>query len=202
MEDQKTITEEDLEKFPALKDQGLQVGDPFPVKQEKTPASSEAVLKPGQVIVDADLLKSILAEVEGMREKVGKVDQLERDNEMLQSVADKGRLATWQAKNNPQGLVRTARAWVWKGQLVKATLTLKNQVFTDVNGRVYTDQILKVILADATEHEISYDQFAKEKEYREGDIVKRSTSDENAQTFYTLKFKDGELFEVNYLFIN
>lgn len=192
----KLITEDDLQNDPKLAEAGLNVGDAFPAPEKKI------VLKEGQVAVDVVMLQNILDEVKALRGVSEEVTQLKKDNEMLLAVADKGRIVNYQTKNNPQGLVRTARAWVFNGKLVKATITLKNQVFTDVNGRVFTDQVLTVYFEDGTNDEMPYDKFMKEKEDREGDIIKREVNDENGQTFYTLKFKDGKEFSVNYLFIN
>lgn len=164
----------------------------------------EEVSKPktGKVEVDIEMLQSILKEVEGLREIAGKVDRLQKDNEMLVSVADSGRLARWQERNNPKGLVRTARAWLYDGKLVKGTFTVRNDAFVDTLGRIHTDQVLKVIFEDGVEKEIAYDTFSKGKQLIEGDIIKRETDDETGNTYYTLKFPDGKTFQVNYLFLN
>jgi hypothetical protein len=159
--------------------------------------------KPAEtVVVDRTMLEEILKEVQNLRGVGEEVVKLRKDNEMLLAVADKGRLQNYQAKNNPQGLVRTARAWVYEEKLVKATVTLKNQAFTDTMGRVHTDQVLNVIFEDGKEHEVTYDQFMKERTLIEGDIISRTTNDQNGQTFYTLKLKDGKEFVVNQLFTN
>lgn len=201
-----TVTVEALEAHPEWAESGVKVGDPIPEDKSTTENPKVAVKKKETIEVDVEMLKNILRDVEELRVKVGKVDQLTKENEMLLAVADKGRIANYQAKNNPQGLVRSARAWTWKvaggEKLVKATLTVRNEVFTDTNGRVFTDQVLNVILEDGTEMEVAYDRFMKEKGLVEGDIIKRSTNDENGQTFYTLKLKDGKEFTVNYLFLN
>lgn len=187
----KIITEELLAEHPEWTEAGLKIGDEIPKKPKKD-----------VVEVDRETMEQLLKDVGDLQKKAEKVDQLERDNKMLVEVADKGRLQNWQNKNNPKGLVRTARVWVWNGELVKATYTVKNSAFTDSQGRIHTDQILNVITEDGKEKEVAYDQFNKERTLIEGDIIKRVTDDENGQTFYTIKLKDGKEFIVNQLFTN
>lgn len=191
MAEEKNITEESLAEHPEWSEAGLVVGDKIPKEKRE---------KKNTVEVDSDVLQNLLKEVEAMRGLPEKIDKLTKENEMLVDVADKSRLATWQSRNNPQGLTRSARAWIWNGKLVKATLTMRNKAFTDVLGRVHTDQVLKVILEDNTEEEVAYDQFTKERELTEGDVIAKSETEHGM--FYTLRFKDGKEYTVNYLFLN
>lgn len=186
----KKITEQSLAANPEWISSGLKVGDDEP-KKEKTKSVVE---------IDVDTLKDFLEEMKGLKLIAEKVSKLEKDNAMLLEVADKNRLANYQMKNSPTGLVRVARAWVWNGELIKATITLKNSAYTDTLGRVHTDQVLNVIFKDGTQKEVTYDQFMKERTLREGEIVSKTES--KGQMFYTLKFKDGEEFIVNGLFVN
>lgn len=190
MADPKLITEESFAEHPEWAAAGLKIGDKIPKEKKNT------------VEVDVATLQQLLNDVGDLKKKSELVDQLQADNKMLLEVADKGRVQNYQAKNNPKGLVRTARAWMWNGALVKATYTVKNSAFTDSQGRIHTDQVLNVIMEDGSEKEIAYDQFNKERTLLEGDIIKRSTDEESGQTFYTLKFKDGKAFTVNQLFTN
>lgn len=196
MDNEKVITEESLEANPQWEKDGLKVGDPEPVAPVVPKPKSETVT------VDRQMLEDILKEVSSLRAMPEEMDRLKKDNEMLLAVADKSRLSNYQARHNPQGLVRTARVWQWKDQLVKATVTVRNEAFTDNIGRVHTDQVLNVIMEDGTEEEVTYDKFSKEKGLLEGDIISRSTNDQTGQTFYKMKLKDGKEFEVNYLFLN
>lgn len=191
---EKIITEESLAEHPEWAEEGLEVGNPEP-KQEKKP-------KAETVVVDRAMLEGILTELAGLRTKVDRVDQLESDNKMLLEVADKSRISTYQSKNNNGTLVRTARVWMWKDKIVKATMTVRNEAFTDNFGRVHTDQVLNIIMEDGSEAEVAYDHFAKEKGLVEADIISRNTNDETGQTFYKMKFKDGKEIEINYLFLN
>lgn len=208
--DIKLITDETFALHPEWDSAGLKVGDPEPVIDTASPVEPAVLAGRGKsvknetdtVTVDREMLNSILKEVTELRGKVEKVDQLEKDNAMLLEVADKSRVATYQARNNPSGLVRTARAWLWNGKLVKATVTIRNDVFTDTVGRIHTDQVLNVIMDDASEMEVPYDKFAKEKDFAEGEIIKKNTNEENGQTFYTLRFKDGKTADINYIFLN
>lgn len=208
----KLITDETFALHPEWDSAGLKVGDPEPVIDTESPIDPVLPATTGRgksaknetdtVTVDREMLNSILKEVTELRGKVDKVDQLEKDNAMLLEVADKSRVATYQARNNPQGLVRTARVWMWDGKYVKATVTIRNEVFTDSVGRIHTDQVLNVIMADGSEVEVPYDKFQKEKGFAEGEIIKKSTNEENGQTFYTMRFKDGESLDINFLFLN
>lgn len=154
------------------------------------------------VTVDVSMLEDILKEVQGLRGMAADFETVKKDRDMLLEVVDKGRLQNWQARNSPQGLVRSARAWVYDDKLVKGTVMLKNIAFTDNIGRVHTDQVLKVIFEDTSEKETTYDEFMKSRTLLEGDIISRSTDDLSGQTFYKLKFKDGKEIEINYLFLN
>lgn len=195
MADENLITVELLAANPDWVEKGLKIGDPVPVVKQPDK-------KPETVVVDRVMLENILKEVGDMRAKVGLVDQLTKDNEMLLAVADKSRLARYQSQHNPQGLVRSARVWLWHGKIVKATVTVRNEAFTDNVGRVHTDQVINVFLEDGSEEEVTYDKFSKEKELVDADIIKRSTDDSNGQTFYTMKLKDGKEIAINYLFLN
>lgn len=197
MAEQKLITEESLVANPEWIAKDLKVGDPEPETKK------ERVLKPGVVEVDREMLEGILKEVGELRSKVDKVDQLEKDNAMLIEIADKSRLSNYQARNAGKvSLVRTARVWAWNDKIVKATVTVRNEAFTDNIGRIHTDQVLNVILEDGSEVEVPYDKFAKEKGLLEGDILSRSTNDETGQTFYKMRLKDGKEISINYLFLN
>lgn len=170
--------------------------------EEEAKVSKTAKAKTGMVEVDAEMLQNILKEVGEMRTKIERVDQLEKDNAMLLAVADVGRIATYQSRQPGSSLVRTARLWVWKDKIVKATVTVRNEAFTDNIGRIHTDQVLSVIMEDGSEVEVPYDHFSKEKGLVEGEIISRSTNDETGQTFFKMRLKDGKEIDINYLFLN
>lgn len=150
-----------------------------------------------KIEVDADVLQSILEKVEKMEKDNKKKDE---KIEMLESVADKGRVANYQQKNARGELIRHMRAWIWRKKIVMASVTLRNDSFYDAQNRAFVDQVLKVIFEDGTEAEVSYAQFNKEKEYLPGEVISRTSSEHG--DFVTLRFKDGKEKAMNILFLN
>lgn len=207
MADEILITEETLAEHPEWTAKDLKVGDPVPAVEITTEPivttrSRASKTESPTVEVDREMLEGILKEVGELRDKVNKVDQLEKDNAMLLEVADKSRISSYQAKQIGVNLIRTARVWTWQDKIVKATVTVRNEAFTDNIGRVHTDQVLNVIMEDGTEIELPYDRFAKEKGLVEAEIIGRNTNDVSGQTFFKMKMKDGKEIEINYLFLN
>lgn len=149
------------------------------------------------VVVEEKVLKDILSKVEGLETER---DSMRATITMLESVADKSRVATFLAKNSRGELIRTASAWKWKGKFVVATVTEKNESYVDMYGRQVVDQILKVVFDDSTETEYSYANFMKERELVSGEVIKRAS--EESGDFWTLKFPDGKQMTFNLLFLN
>ena len=156
------------------------------------------------VEVPRSALEQILAR-QKEQEQVNK-DQAEKIR-MLTEVADKGRLARYEEKNRPGGLLRRATVRTWEGSLVLGWKMTTDEVgLSTVDGRtvLIEKQIVSLYLDTGNKEpevrEVPLLDFSRNYKTLPGDIVKQSKG-EFGET-YTLRLEDGRNIELDIRFIN
>lgn len=155
---------------------------------------NETKTKDNIIEIEKDVLKSLIARMEN----------LEKDNEMLKFSADKGRVSRYEMMNQ-QDLIRTAKVSFLKDDkgILKAIVawrTVQDDVFIDVNGIYREDQVIEVFFEDKKSSKIRYVDFARLVEKIEGEIIEKKQTKEGE--IYKIQMKDGKEYDLDIKFIN
>lgn len=158
------------------------------------------VEKKETVEIEKATLDKILDTIE-KQEKAN--EKLTKDIDMLRSVADKGRLAKYEAENNPGGLIRKAKVGMWEGSPVIGWAKVKDEVgFKD--GRLQFTQIIRLFIDDGTatpvEKDMDYLYWAQNMTHQEGEVVEKNST--NNGEYWTVQMADGRKIKVDIRFIN
>lgn len=157
------------------------------IKKEEQP-------KKKMVEIEADDLKAILA----------RLDNVEKDNEMLKYASDKGRLAKYEIMNQ-KDIIRTAKISFLKDnkgkqQAVVAWRTVQDDVYLDAHGIYHEDQVIEVTLEDDSKNKLRYIDFARLVEKKEGEIIKKKQTKDGE--VFKIQMKDGKEYDLDIKFIN
>jgi len=153
-----------------------------------------------KVEVERGVLESIL---DNQKRMEGTIETQTKTIEMLKSVADKGRLAKYDADHS-EVLIRRANVGVWEGAVVLGWASAKDEVGF-VHGVLKETQIIKLYLdagkgKEPTTEEIEFLYFYRNVKRLFGDIIRESRSSTGETK--TLKLEDGREFELDVRFIN
>lgn len=174
--------------------------DPTPPKEEETVAVSKSTLE------------AILAKQEAQEETIG---ELKKDNEKLNKIADKSRLAWWDSQHSEE-LISTFRVGVFtdyddtekdgtaKKKIVLGWKMIRDEVRFE-NGVLKENQIFKLYLDEGegnepSEKEVNIIVFTRELERLIGELVEESKTNEGV--FKTLRFEDGRVIKFDARFLN
>jgi len=133
-----------------------------------------------------------------------RLDKVEKDNNMLLSVADKGRVSRYELINQEE-LIRTAKISFLKNEkgeskAVVAWRTVQDEVYIDANGVYRENQIIEIFFDDKKSQKIRYIDFVRLVEKREGEIIEKRQTKEGE--IFKIQMKDGKEYELDIKFIN
>jgi hypothetical protein len=132
---------------------------------------------------------------------VRKIDELEKDRDVLKEVADKGRLDRVENLRKQGKLIKTVRVSVLKGKKIIAWSTVSNTVDYDVRGVPHEDQIVELIFEDKTKEKLRLVSKARTVTYITGEVTKESR-DQDGRVSYTVLFDDGSTLDIAETFVN
>lgn len=157
--------------------------------------------QPKKVEVNADALAKLMKDVE----------EIKKENEMLKSVADVGRVSRWQAQHGkPQPkIVRVSRYPNAKGEqrFIVAWTNKADEVYQDPITRVYHEkQEVELIFDDNTTSTVPLKHWALNCEKVEAQI-QQATTDMNGQTTFVVTITDegptkGQKLTLDSRFVN
>lgn len=132
---------------------------------------------------------------------VGKINELEKDRDILKEVADKGRLDRVENLRKQGKLVKTVRVSTLKGKKIIAWSTVTNTVDYDVRGVPHEDQVIELVYEDKSTEQMRLVQKARNIIYITGEVTKES-KDQDGRLSYLVQFSDGGTLEIADTFIN
>jgi len=140
-------------------------------------------------VVNKDALSRILAEL----------DQLKKDNQMLKEVADKSRLATWEAKNR-QDLKGKVGLRTFRNKVILAWLTTEDMVEKNEQGIWQEKQDIEVVYEDGKKEVLPYRTFAMQFQKIDGEVISKTETD--GKITYKVKADNGKEYEIADTFLN
>lgn len=156
------------------------------------------------VEVDASTLTEILRKLEDFEAQKQKDD---KTISKLLAVADKGRLANYEAQHEQASLIRTARISMWEGSIILGWKTIKNEVgFQD--GVLRESQTVRLFLLNSkdpkVEKHVDVDllNFNRQVQKQDGEIVKDNTESKSGKRTLTVKLADGMEIDFDVAFVN
>lgn len=163
---------------------------------EETKTTSEnapGITKPnasGKIEVDIEFLNRLQAQVE----------EFKKVSEKLMAVADKNRLATYDARHSTE-VLKTAKMSFYEGKAVVGWRTVKDEVYVDGRSVYHETQIIELIFNDGTRAEMNLLDRARRVEKKTGEIIKRWKDAEDHEII-TLQLSDGQQFTLDANFLN
>lgn len=164
-----------------------------------------------KIVVEKTVLEGILKDIKELKKsdesKDAIIKQLREDNEKLISVADKKRVADYDANHAPNVLIREARVGMMGDLFIVGYKMVKNVVTANLhNNRVEAEQTIKLFLKKDNEQTtpeemlMTYKEFSAQKTSLKGQIVSiNSTTD---KTDYVIEFEDGRKITIDVNYVN
>lgn len=164
-----------------------------------------------KIVVEKTVLEGILKDIKELKKsdesKDAIIKQLREDNEKLISVADKKRVADYDANHAPNVLSREARVAMMGDLFIVGYKMVKNVVTANLhNNRVEAEQTIKLFLKKDNEQTtpeemlMTYKEFSAQKTSLKGQIVSiNSTTD---KTDYVIEFEDGRKITIDVNYVN
>lgn len=152
---------------------------------EKLPEQPE----PEKVVVSKDSLTRVLAEL----------DQLKKDNEMLKSVADRGRMATWEERHREE-IRRKVRLRVFKGKVVVGWKMGEDVVEKNQQGIWQEKQDIELYYEDGEKQIVSYRAFSMQYDEMSAEIISRTET--GGKVTFQVKADNGKKYTIADIFVN
>lgn len=162
-------------------------------------AIKKAANAQGLEVVKKDVLEDLLAEVQSLRSKV------EKQNDMITAVADKGRLAKYNERDRkPIERVVRVNTYEFEGVLRKVVgwAMITDQVFKNSNGVYVENQTVRIILDNDKKIDMPYIDFVKKTQHINATIKSRTTDEQTGALILTLVGPDGKEFVMDSTFVN
>lgn len=128
------------------------------------------------------------------------LDDILKKLERLESAADVGRLGNYDAKNK-KDLPTIVLINVWDGKVIVGWKTIKDDV-QKVNGIWREFQLIQLIFADGTTHDLPYLQWVQEVVKVDSTIVSRTKEEDGNETLKVRRNDNGEEYKLDIRFVN
>lgn len=132
-----------------------------------------------------------------------KIKGIEEDNKMLKSVADKGRLARWQAQHR-DFKEKIIKVTTIEGKMVNGWKMIKDEVGKNPNtGLWFEKQIIELHFTDDTTREYDYADYTRLTQKVEGKVIRdnKFTDADGIHEMLTVDI-DGKELDIDIRFIN
>lgn len=130
-----------------------------------------------------------------------RLDSVEDKNKILESVADKGRMARVEQLRAQGKLVKSVRVGKIGDKFVIGWKLIEDDVHFDNEGKLVEVQTIKVFYEDKSTAEFNVRNFANSMERIEGEVTSEGKDRDGNITLVVL-FPDGNEITVNQTFIN
>lgn len=163
---------------------------PGPLDQPAKPADTK---KKKTIEVDAETLEKVL----------GKLEKLEKDNEILKEVADKNRLTRVEEMRAQGKLVKKVSLNTYEGKVVIGWKKIKDDVYIDQQGRLHEDQVVGLVFQGETEvgKELDIRSFSRLLVKIPVEVLEEG-KDKDGNTNFTVQTADGEEIKIDSKFVN
>lgn len=153
-------------------------------KTEKTEDKDEDDSKEEKVEISKTVLSKLLERVDD-----------------LENAADRRRLENVQSRRNEGKLVKRARISFFEGKAVVGWKKIKDDVYTDKDGRLHEDQVIEIFFEDGKSTETDYRTFSRVSTKKEGEVIGESKDKEGNEN-YKIQMDDGREYDIDIKFIN
>jgi len=132
---------------------------------------------------------------------LGRVEKLEKDNEVLKEVADKNKLAQVERQRSGGKLVKTVTVSQVNSQLVLGWSKVKDDVYFDEQGRLHEEQVVNIHFEGGDTREMDYRAFSRLRTPVKAEVVGESRDNEGHSNL-KLQFADGKELEIDSKYVN
>ena len=182
--------------------------------QTNTTGKDKVIIKPGaeektkeiakaEPIAPPKNVETVEVPKEDLAAFVKRLKTLEDDNKRLLDVADKGRLASVDAKRTAdQPLIRTVKLSKLNEKFIVAWNLEKNISYMDGNKRV-ENQVMKVFFEDGTDKEMPLIDFYRNcNKQTIAEIITRTKKEGTDEEILEVETKDGQRLKIPLKFVN
>ena len=166
---------------------------PMTAPTPPTPPTPPVTVKPKEDVVEVS--KSTLEKL------LNRVENLEKDNELLKEAADKEKIAKIARLKSGGKLVKTVNINVLNNKIVIGWSRVKDDVYFDEQGRLHEEQIIAVHYEDGEKKEMDYRAFSRLRTSLKGEVV-AETKDNDGNTNLKVMLADGKEINIDIKFVN
>ncbi len=132
-----------------------------------------------------------------------RIEGIEKKNEMLEKVADRGRLARWKTENQ-DFKTKDVRVSSLDGKIINGWKTVKDEVGKNPNtGLWFEKQIIEVHFTDSTKKEMDYADFQRRIIKVNGHVIRTNKFNDadGSHEIFTVDI-DGKEIDIDIRFVN
>ena len=127
------------------------------------------------------------------------ISRLDKQEELIRSVADKSRLMNWDVRHQDTSL-RTTQISTYNGKIVLGWKMLANEMYQDAKNLWHEDQQVEIALEGGATVKLTYLEFAKNLTKVVVEIVSKYSTPEG-HNMYRVKYQDREI-DIDQTFVN
>jgi len=141
--------------------------------------------------------------MEMIKQQSDKIEKLEKDRDMLLSVADKTQLSRYYSRNQKMLPTKVKVRKIDDKFIVGWSDMIENEVYQDpATLRWVENQKIKVIFSDGSSGIYNLRDYVKRYKTEEATIVSKTIDDSDGNTYYTVRVPSGQEFKINVTFLN
>jgi hypothetical protein len=182
-------------------------GPKTPISDELEPASDTVTPSktPDKKTSLESRMEQLLSVVEAQQETIKKQEEKNTElQDMIQKVADKSRLKTWEERTNPQNFnVKNMRLATYKDKVVLAWTDMKaNNVYKKENKAWVEEFTTELIFEDGEKELVDYKSWMLGKKHKNVILKLDSIDPISGKRIVTVEDENNNIYNVDVRFIN